>query len=188
MTHPRRPDMNRTLIVCHIKTSDGPRFSIHPPELLALLKYAVLRVKLANEEGNPILSAWLPDAEAAIAKAEGTESQPETGQDRESYTDSQDRESYSDADGDPPSPPIPAGKRVFRVEKRSDSTINYEAEIIATDADEALSIARDGGGKWHCTGESEYDACDFVVFDGDDERLESEVDAGQCCPPHRRAK
>ena len=32
MTHPRRPDMNRTLIVCHIKTSDGPRFSIHPTE------------------------------------------------------------------------------------------------------------------------------------------------------------
>ena len=28
-------------------------------------------IKLANAEGNPILSAWLPGAKAAIAKAKG---------------------------------------------------------------------------------------------------------------------
>ncbi len=41
------------------------------PELLVALKFAVARVRLANAEGNPILSAWLPDADATIAKAEG---------------------------------------------------------------------------------------------------------------------
>lgn len=40
------------------------------PELLATLKLAVVRVKLANDEGDPILSAWLPGALATIAKAE----------------------------------------------------------------------------------------------------------------------
>ena len=42
------------------------------PDLLDALKAAVLRVTLANAEGegDPILSAWLPDALAAIAKAE----------------------------------------------------------------------------------------------------------------------
>ena len=41
------------------------------PDILALLKVAVLRVELANSEGDPILSAWLPDARDAIAAAEG---------------------------------------------------------------------------------------------------------------------
>ena len=41
------------------------------PELLETLKLAVARVKLANDEGDPILSAWLSDALATIAKAEG---------------------------------------------------------------------------------------------------------------------
>lgn len=41
------------------------------PELLETLKLAVARVKLANDEGDPILSAWLPGALATIAKAEG---------------------------------------------------------------------------------------------------------------------
>ena len=40
-------------------------------DLLDVLKAAVCRVELANSEGNPILSAWLPDAKAAIAKVEG---------------------------------------------------------------------------------------------------------------------
>ena len=41
------------------------------PELLDLLEGAALRVQLANQEGDPILSAWLPGALAAIAKAKG---------------------------------------------------------------------------------------------------------------------
>ena len=40
-----------------------------PPDLLDLLILAAQRVEVANEEGNPILSAWLTDANAAIAKA-----------------------------------------------------------------------------------------------------------------------
>ena len=41
------------------------------PDLLEALEAAVARVKIANEEGNPILSAWLPDALSAISKAKG---------------------------------------------------------------------------------------------------------------------
>ena len=41
----------------------------HTQDLIDLLRFAVKRVELANEEGNPILSAWLPDAKAAIARA-----------------------------------------------------------------------------------------------------------------------
>lgn len=41
------------------------------PELLTLLEFAAARVTLANEEGDPILLAWLPEARAAIAKARG---------------------------------------------------------------------------------------------------------------------
>lgn len=40
-------------------------------EMLELLKAAVARVEVANQEGDPILSAWVPGAKAAIAKAEG---------------------------------------------------------------------------------------------------------------------
>ncbi len=39
--------------------------------MLATLKFAVARVKLANNEGDPILSAWLPGAQAIISKADG---------------------------------------------------------------------------------------------------------------------
>jgi hypothetical protein len=39
------------------------------PDLLAELQFAVSRVELANAKGNPILSAWLTDARAAIARA-----------------------------------------------------------------------------------------------------------------------
>jgi len=41
------------------------------PELLDLLESAVARVQIANEEGNPILSAWLPDALSTLRKAKG---------------------------------------------------------------------------------------------------------------------
>lgn len=35
--------------------------------LVLLLKEAIARIELDNKEGNPILSAWLPDAKAALA-------------------------------------------------------------------------------------------------------------------------
>lgn len=41
------------------------------PDLLHELESAVARIELANAEGNPILSAWLPSARAAIAAAKG---------------------------------------------------------------------------------------------------------------------
>jgi hypothetical protein len=41
------------------------------PDLLDLLETAIARVELANAEGNPILSAWLPDAKAAAARVRG---------------------------------------------------------------------------------------------------------------------
>lgn len=41
------------------------------PELLEILVAAVGRVEVANAEGNPILSAWLLEAHAIIAKATG---------------------------------------------------------------------------------------------------------------------
>ena len=41
------------------------------PDLLDLLEAAVARVQIANDEGNPILSAWLPDALATLRKAKG---------------------------------------------------------------------------------------------------------------------
>jgi len=40
-------------------------------DLLSAIRIAVERVRLANSEGNPILSAWLADAEATLSKAEG---------------------------------------------------------------------------------------------------------------------
>lgn len=36
------------------------------------LEAAVARVELANAEGNSIMSAWLPDAKAALALAKGS--------------------------------------------------------------------------------------------------------------------
>ena len=39
--------------------------------LLETLKFAVARVRIANTEGDPILSAWLPGADALIAEAQG---------------------------------------------------------------------------------------------------------------------
>lgn len=34
--------------------------------LRELLRFAVARIELANAEGSPILSAWLPEAKAAL--------------------------------------------------------------------------------------------------------------------------
>lgn len=41
------------------------------PDLYQELKTVVLRIELANAEGNPILSAWLPGAKTLISKIEG---------------------------------------------------------------------------------------------------------------------
>ena len=38
-------------------------------DMLAELGFAVKRIEIANTEGDPILSAWLPGARAAIKKA-----------------------------------------------------------------------------------------------------------------------
>jgi len=40
------------------------------PDLIETLKVAIFRVRLAREEGDTILKAWLPEAEALLAKAE----------------------------------------------------------------------------------------------------------------------
>jgi hypothetical protein len=39
--------------------------------LINELETAILHIELANSEGNMILSAWLPDAKKAVAKARG---------------------------------------------------------------------------------------------------------------------
>jgi hypothetical protein len=38
-------------------------------EILELLETAIARVEILNREGNPVLSAWLTDARAAISNA-----------------------------------------------------------------------------------------------------------------------
>ena len=43
------------------------------PEMRDLLEAAILRVELANAGGDKILSAWLNDAKAALAKADSDE-------------------------------------------------------------------------------------------------------------------
>ena len=40
-------------------------------EMRDLLAAAVARIGLENKEGNPVLSAWLPEAEALLAKIRG---------------------------------------------------------------------------------------------------------------------
>ena len=50
---------------------ENARLMIAAPALLAALEAAVLRVEMANKDGDPILSAWLPDARAAVAAAQG---------------------------------------------------------------------------------------------------------------------
>lgn len=58
--------------ICELIGPDSRKHGVliaSAPDLLETLQAAVLRVELANKEGNPILSAWLPDAKAAIAAA-----------------------------------------------------------------------------------------------------------------------
>jgi hypothetical protein len=50
------------------RQSDAPLLAA-APLLLASVTFAVARIELANNEGNSILSAWLPDARVAIADA-----------------------------------------------------------------------------------------------------------------------
>ncbi len=55
----------------NVRGIGNARLFASAPDLQAALEQAIARVRLANAEGNPILSAWLPEAEAAIAKAKG---------------------------------------------------------------------------------------------------------------------
>lgn len=48
------------------------------PAIVAALQQAVARVEIANGEGNMILSAWLPDARAALDMHESEQTAPET--------------------------------------------------------------------------------------------------------------
>jgi hypothetical protein len=53
------------------ETKANARLIASAPDLVDLLEAAIARVQLANEEGNPILSAWLPDALSTLRKAKG---------------------------------------------------------------------------------------------------------------------
>lgn len=58
----------------HYATTFDPsaaRLIAAAPDLLDLLEAAVARVQIANEEGQSILSAWLPDALSTLRKAKG---------------------------------------------------------------------------------------------------------------------
>lgn len=48
--------------------ADLERVKAQRDELAALLLTAVRRLELSTKDGVPILSAWLPDARAALAK------------------------------------------------------------------------------------------------------------------------
>lgn len=56
-----------SIIVLADKNDLGTTAPAASSNVVDLLKAAIARVELANREGNPILSAWLPDAKAAIA-------------------------------------------------------------------------------------------------------------------------
>ena len=58
-------------LVAESCTSANARLISAAPDLLDALRAAVARVEVANREGDPILSGWLPSARAAIATAEG---------------------------------------------------------------------------------------------------------------------
>ena len=44
-----------------------PAYKLTSTDLREILEFAIARVELANEEGDPILSAWLPQAKHAVA-------------------------------------------------------------------------------------------------------------------------
>ena len=54
-----------------IPSADDARLILAAPDLLDALQAALARVEIANNEGDPILLAWVSDARAAIAKATG---------------------------------------------------------------------------------------------------------------------
>lgn len=55
-------EANGALIVRAVNSHDAMREA---------LEQAIARIEVANQEGNPIMSAWLPDAKAALALAKG---------------------------------------------------------------------------------------------------------------------
>lgn len=58
----RTTDHVAALIVSAVNSYDAMREA---------LEQAIARIEVANQEGNPIMSAWLPDAKAALALAKG---------------------------------------------------------------------------------------------------------------------
>lgn len=73
------PAFNRRHVFVASEITDEPLAQVYSlknarqfaaaPLLLAALEFAAARIELANEEGDAILSAWLPDARTAIAQA-----------------------------------------------------------------------------------------------------------------------
>ena len=61
--------------------SANARLIAEAPAMLAALREAVARVTLANSEGEPILSAWLPDAAAILSRIDGTPTAQPAGDD-----------------------------------------------------------------------------------------------------------
>jgi hypothetical protein len=60
-----------TLCEEHGSISANARLIAAAPDLLDLLEAAAARVQIANDEGESILSAWLPDALSTLRKAKG---------------------------------------------------------------------------------------------------------------------
>lgn len=66
-------------VVCRFPIPTLPRDHLHAAmivghhDLVRALEQAVARAQTANLEGDAILSAWLPGALAALARARGTE-------------------------------------------------------------------------------------------------------------------
>lgn len=67
----------------------------------------------------------------------------------------------------------------FRVLRQQDAFINYEADITAASAEDAVDQAyrRHASIKWEKTGLSEFDACRVVALD--DEGNELDVERGK---------
>lgn len=66
--------VERTIVACLPKGDNwesNARVIAAAPDLLAALREAVARVILANAEGDLILSAWLPEAQAILARIDG---------------------------------------------------------------------------------------------------------------------
>lgn len=68
------------LFVAECIASDAAAI-VEAPAMLAALREAVARVTLANSEGSPILSAWLPDAAAILSRIDGAPTAQPAGDD-----------------------------------------------------------------------------------------------------------